>query len=125
MATETNAIPKFDTVNSVIKNPAINKSVRGPSDCISHPVRMHPPLTSQMIASGIAISQNVRQRATSPANNFARNFIQSHWRLRSAIEFDSLAQAIAAHDSPDYKAALAVLGNAAERDFRIVEGVHG
>jgi uncharacterized protein (DUF1330 family) len=39
------------------------------------------------------------------------------------IEFDSLAQASAAHDSPDYKAALAVLGNAAERDFRIVEGV--
>jgi uncharacterized protein (DUF1330 family) len=41
------------------------------------------------------------------------------------IEFDSLAQAIAAHESPDYKAALAVLGNAAERDFRIVEGIDG
>jgi uncharacterized protein (DUF1330 family) len=39
------------------------------------------------------------------------------------IEFDSLAQAIAAHDSPDYKAALAVLGNGADRDLRIVEGV--
>ncbi|HXJ80354.1 MAG TPA: DUF1330 domain-containing protein [Candidatus Methylomirabilis sp.] len=39
------------------------------------------------------------------------------------VEFDSLAQAIAAHDSPADQAALAVLGNAAERDLRIVEGV--
>jgi uncharacterized protein (DUF1330 family) len=39
------------------------------------------------------------------------------------IEFESLAQAVAAHDSPAYEAALAVLGNAAERDFRIVEGL--
>jgi uncharacterized protein (DUF1330 family) len=39
------------------------------------------------------------------------------------VEFDSLAQAIATHDSPGYQAALAVLGNAAERDMRVVEGV--
>jgi uncharacterized protein (DUF1330 family) len=39
------------------------------------------------------------------------------------IEFDSLAQAIAAHDSPAYKEALRVMGDAAERDIRIVEGV--
>jgi uncharacterized protein (DUF1330 family) len=39
------------------------------------------------------------------------------------VEFDSLAQAIAAHDSPAYQATLAVLGNAAERDMRIIEGV--
>ncbi|HUD61838.1 MAG TPA: DUF1330 domain-containing protein [Acetobacteraceae bacterium] len=39
------------------------------------------------------------------------------------IEFDSVAQAIAAHDSPGYQAALAALGDAAERDIRIVEGV--
>ena len=39
------------------------------------------------------------------------------------IEFDSVEQAIAAHDSPGYQAALAVLGDAAERDLRIVEGV--
>ena len=39
------------------------------------------------------------------------------------IEFDSLAQAIAAHDSPGYQAALALLGNTAERELRIVEGV--
>jgi len=41
------------------------------------------------------------------------------------IEFDSLAQAIAAHDSAAYQAALAVLGNAVVRDLHIVEGVDG
>jgi uncharacterized protein (DUF1330 family) len=39
------------------------------------------------------------------------------------IEFDSIAQAVAAHDSPGYQAALKVFGKAAERDMRIVEGV--
>ena len=38
------------------------------------------------------------------------------------IEFDSVAQAIAAHDSAAYQQALRVLGNGAERDLRIVEG---
>jgi uncharacterized protein (DUF1330 family) len=39
------------------------------------------------------------------------------------IEFDSVAAAIACHDSPGYQAALKLLGdNAAERDFRIIEG---
>jgi uncharacterized protein (DUF1330 family) len=40
-----------------------------------------------------------------------------------AIEFDSVEQAIAAHDSPAYQEALAALGNACERDMRVVEGV--
>jgi len=39
------------------------------------------------------------------------------------VEFDSLARALAAHDSPGYQEALKALGNGAERDFRIVEGV--
>ena len=39
------------------------------------------------------------------------------------IEFDSVEQAIAAHDSAEYQAALALLGNGAERELRIVEGV--
>lgn len=38
------------------------------------------------------------------------------------IEFDSLEQAKAAYDSPAYQAALAVLGDAAERDIRFMEG---
>jgi uncharacterized protein (DUF1330 family) len=39
------------------------------------------------------------------------------------IEFDSVAQAIAAHDSPEYQEALRVLGDAVDRDLRIIEGV--
>ncbi len=39
------------------------------------------------------------------------------------IEFDSVAAAMAAHDSAGYQAALAALGNGAERDIRIIEGV--
>ncbi len=38
-------------------------------------------------------------------------------------EFPSVAQAIAAHDSPAYQAALKALGNAAGLDLRIVEGL--
>jgi len=37
------------------------------------------------------------------------------------IEFDSVEQAIAAHDAPAYQGALKMLGNGAERDVRIVE----
>jgi uncharacterized protein (DUF1330 family) len=39
------------------------------------------------------------------------------------LEFDSVSQAVAAHDSPAYQEALRVLGSAVERDLRIVEGV--
>ena len=39
------------------------------------------------------------------------------------IEFPSVAQAVAAHDSPAYAQALRALGNAVDRDIRIVEGV--
>ena len=39
------------------------------------------------------------------------------------IEFESVAKAIATHDSPGYQAALKALGDGAERDLRIVEGL--
>lgn len=39
------------------------------------------------------------------------------------IEFDSVAQAIAAHDSAAYQEALRALGSSVERDLRIVEGL--
>ena len=39
------------------------------------------------------------------------------------IEFDSVAHAIAVHDSPGYQEALAALGGGAVRDVRIVSGV--
>jgi uncharacterized protein (DUF1330 family) len=38
------------------------------------------------------------------------------------IEFDSLDKAMAAHETPGYREALQVLGNACERDMRVVEG---
>ena len=40
------------------------------------------------------------------------------------VEFDSLDQAIACHDTPAYKEALKTLGTGnVERDMRVVEGV--
>ena len=39
------------------------------------------------------------------------------------VEFKSLADAIAAHDSPAYKEALKALGDGAVRDLRIIEGL--
>jgi uncharacterized protein (DUF1330 family) len=39
------------------------------------------------------------------------------------LEFPSVAQAIAAHDSAAYQQALRALASGAERDLRIVEGV--
>jgi len=38
------------------------------------------------------------------------------------VEFDSLAQAIAAHDGAAYQHALEALADGVERDLRIVEG---
>ena len=39
------------------------------------------------------------------------------------IEFDSVEQAAAAYDSTAYQAALAALGDGADRDIRIIESV--
>jgi len=39
------------------------------------------------------------------------------------VEFDSVEKGKAAHDSPGYQEALRALGNGAERDMRLVEGV--
>jgi uncharacterized protein (DUF1330 family) len=39
------------------------------------------------------------------------------------IEFDSVAKAVAVHDSPDYQAALVALEGGVVRDLRIVAGV--
>jgi uncharacterized protein (DUF1330 family) len=39
------------------------------------------------------------------------------------VEFDSVDTAAATHDGAGYQAALKVLGNAVDRDLRIVEGL--
>lgn len=41
----------------------------------------------------------------------------------TVIEFDSVEAAVAAYESPGYQEALRALGDGAERDLRIVEGV--
>jgi uncharacterized protein (DUF1330 family) len=41
----------------------------------------------------------------------------------TVTEFDSVEQAVAAHNSPGYQEALKALGNACERDIRIIGGV--
>jgi uncharacterized protein (DUF1330 family) len=54
-----------------------------------------------------------------PAKTYERGLNQ-----RTVVtEFESLQKAIAAHDSPGYQEALRALGDAVERDMRIVEGV--
>jgi uncharacterized protein (DUF1330 family) len=39
------------------------------------------------------------------------------------IEYDSFERAIEARESAEYKRALDALGDGADRDFRVVEGV--
>jgi len=39
------------------------------------------------------------------------------------VEFDSVQKVYEAHESPDYQVALRALGNGADRDMRVVEGV--
>ncbi|MDX1608733.1 MAG: DUF1330 domain-containing protein [Halofilum sp. (in: g-proteobacteria)] len=39
------------------------------------------------------------------------------------IEFDSVEAAVACYESPEYRQALAALGDGAERDLRIIEGL--
>ncbi len=53
----------------------------------------------------------------------ARAFEAGRVERTTVIECPSLQAAIAAHDTPDYKAALEALGDGATRDCRIVEGV--
>ena len=58
-------------------------------------------------------------RSPSPAKTY-----ESGLNQRTVVtEFESVAKAIAAHDSPGYQEALRVLGDGVKRDFRIVEGV--
>jgi uncharacterized protein (DUF1330 family) len=51
--------------------------------------------------------------------------VYEHGMMQRTVitEWDSVAAAIAGHDSPGYQEALRVLGDAAVRDVRIVEGV--
>jgi len=52
-----------------------------------------------------------------------KSYEQGIAQRTTVTEFDSVEQAIAAHDSPGYQQALRALGNSCERDVRIVAGV--
>jgi len=71
--------------------------------------------------AGPAIISNVgRFLAMSEA---MKSYEQGIAQRTTVTEFDSVEQAIAAHDSPGYQQALRALGNSCERDVRIVAGV--
>ncbi|HWN50193.1 MAG TPA: DUF1330 domain-containing protein [Xanthobacteraceae bacterium] len=53
----------------------------------------------------------------------AKTYEQGIAQRATVTEFDSVQQAVAAHDSAAYREALKALGNACERDVRIVEGL--
>src|SRR5579871_6097892 len=55
--------------------------------------------------------------------NTVKTYEQGIAQRTVAIEFESVAKAIAAHDSPEHKRALDALGSTCERDMRIIEGV--
>jgi Domain of unknown function (DUF1330) len=82
----------------------------------------------QRFKTGLTLARRARELALSAVTPAA----SAHMAAKQGIaqrtivaEFDSVEQAIAAHDSPAYQAALAVLGNTCERDVRIAEGVDG
>ena len=84
---------------------------------ISDPVK----LTAYARLAGPAIeSGGGRFLARAPAS---KSYEDGRTERTVIIEFDSVEQAIAAHDSADYQAALGALAGGAVRDLRIVPGV--
>jgi uncharacterized protein (DUF1330 family) len=78
----------------------------------------------------LAAYAELAPKATAPfgckylARGTAANAYEAGLKDRIVIsEFPSVAQARAAYESNGYKEALAALGNGAERDVRIVEGL--
>jgi uncharacterized protein (DUF1330 family) len=61
--------------------------------------------------------------AASLRGEAAKAYEQGIIQRVTVTEFDSVAQAVAAHNGPGYQEALKALGNACERDVRIVGGV--
>ena len=53
----------------------------------------------------------------------ARSYEEGSSTRLVVVEFDSLAAAVSAYESPDYQASLTHLAGVAERDVRIIEAV--
>jgi uncharacterized protein (DUF1330 family) len=68
-------------------------------------------------------SWRVRQFGRNLVRGTPAKTLEAGVNLRTVvIEFDSVASAIAAYDSPAYQAARKLLGDTVVRDIRIVEG---
>jgi uncharacterized protein (DUF1330 family) len=57
------------------------------------------------------------------APNPARTYEKGVNNRTVVVEFESVAKAIACHDSAGYQDALKALGDAVDRDMRVVEGI--
>lgn len=89
---------------------AAYRSVRNPEALAAYAKLAFPALTA---AGGRFLARGM------PAQTYEGGLEQR----TVLIEFESVARAIAAHQSPAYQEALRALGDAVDRDMRIVEGV--
>jgi uncharacterized protein (DUF1330 family) len=89
---------------------AAYRSVRNPDALAAYAKLAFPALTA---AGGRFLARGM------PAQTYEGGLEQR----TVLIEFESVARAISAHQSPAYQEALRVLGDGADRDMRIVEGV--
>ncbi len=84
-------------------------------------LRVRRPRASGVCKTGSSCDPGCRRTLSRP---WAAQTYEEGLNQRTVlIEFDSVEQAIAAHDSPGYQTALRALGSAAKRDVRIVEGL--
>ena len=75
-------------------------------------------------ACGATNLRRVRVGVTTLARDVAAQAYEAGIKQRIVIvEFESVAKAVEAHDSPEYQAALKAFDGCAERDLRIVEGL--
>ena len=86
------------------------RSIRDPEKLAAYAKLAGPALTA---AGGQFLARGV------PARVYESGLAQR----TVLIQFESVAQAVAAHDSPAYQEALRALGDGADRDMRIVEGL--
>jgi uncharacterized protein (DUF1330 family) len=84
---------------------------------VSDPARL-ARYSAEAVSAVVAAGGRIVARGTA-----ARTFEGVPNQRTTLIEFDSVAQAIAAYESPRYQAALHWLQGAVEREIRIVEGV--
>jgi uncharacterized protein (DUF1330 family) len=88
---------------------AVYRSIRDP-DALAAYAKMAAP--ALIAAGGRVLARGLPARCYE--NGVAERVV--------LIEFDSVEAAVAAHDSAEYQKALKLLGNAVDRDLRMVPG---